>query len=161
MSVGRIGGAGIDDLYMAMMELEQEQRKAARAVRHAAQEAQVGEMLDQADHIEEQAKWQAIAQASAGLHQMGSAFASGAGESTTAGATKGGGELLGAYFTYEAGLEAAAQKRCEARATAQGMVAADAGDVEERAREVVQTLQRRLDQAQEAQNSAMAAILRA
>lgn len=161
MSVGRIGGAGIDELYMAMMELEQEQRKAAKAVRHAAQEAQVDAMMDQADQIERQARWQAIGQASAGLHQIGSAVASGFGESTISGSTKGGGELLGAYFTYEAGQAGAAQKRCEARAAAQGAVAADAGDVEERAREVTQALQRRLDQAQEAQNSAMAAILRA
>jgi len=161
MSVERIGGTGMDELYMALMELEQEQRKMARTARHAGEDAQVDAMLDEADHIEEAGMWRAIGGATAGIMQMGSAGAGMAGDKATAESIDGSAKIASAYFEYRATLQDAEQKRCAARATAAGQVAQDAGDVEDRAREMTQTLGRRLDQAQEAESAAMAAILRA
>jgi hypothetical protein len=151
----------MDELYVALMELEQEQRKMARTVRHSAEDAQVDAMLDEADHIERAAMWSAVGEATTGVMSIASAGARIDGDAATAGCIDGSAKLASGGFSYLAGVQQAEQKRSAARAAAQGQVAQDARDVEERAREMTQTLQRRLEQAEEAQNASMAAILRA
>jgi len=162
-------GSGNEALYMALMELEQEQHDGAREIRRAEQDAAVHASMEAADHMENAAIWGALAGAARGAAQIGGGIASGCGGQGTAAsggqgtslAIQGGGQVAAAGLDLGAGLENADVERCKASAQAHEAAAQDARDVEERARDVRQGLLRRMEQADESRNDAMRAALRA
>lgn len=160
MSIQSIGG-NLEAVYVAMIELQQEQSRGAHEDRRAAEQAQVEAIRDRAEHIEDAALYRALSKANEGLGEMaaggGSAAGGGGGVSDMA---KGSAKLVSAGLDYRAGLEDAEATRAEADAKAQENRAAGARDIEDDARQRAQRIWSRIETAQDTDKQTWSALTR-
>ena len=169
-TTGPIGFGGIQALYFELSQTEDELRKASRDTRHEAQRAQVEALYDKADHIQKQALYEGLGQIASGAGTIGSGacgIAGGTGALGTATAdasaqmSAGSGKATEGIFSVIAGAEGADATRCDARAQSASMVADDAHEAEQDARNGQDRLARQAETLQGLQNEARNAALRA
>jgi hypothetical protein len=175
-----IGLTGLDALYFEMDQLEDQNRKAAREMRHAAEGLQIHALREQAEHVQEAALLAGLAQGVGGACSMAGAAAKGvafglqdtdgteqsiaAARRTAdgvAGAFEAAGQIAGGAFEAMSGAEDAAAMRRAAQATAAGSAATDAKGVEEDCEKAQDQIVRNLETAQQIQRDLMSALVRA